>query len=120
MLSAAARDDRSVEKGWRPPLLWGGFYHAGRKRCPDLVIRMKPQLRAAVCDVSFKGRNARVTGLFFAKTKRFVVLLNNVRQKAQLGRLQRTRYEHIEPEADIHIFPRTAVTRLQILDSHDK
>jgi hypothetical protein len=52
-------------------------------------------------------------GFLYLKTKNIVVILNAVVNKAYLGPLKNIRYEHIEPEADIHIFPRKMIKTIE-------
>jgi hypothetical protein len=55
------------------------------------------------------GRS-RLIGALYLENERVVVVLNTVSSAADLGELKTIREEHVEPEADIWVFPRDQVT----------
>jgi hypothetical protein len=87
-----------------------------RKTQRKTSLRAISSLRSVVLDVTFKGRSAEVMGFLFAKTKTRVILLNHLRNGAQLGRLQNIRRHHVEPEAEILVFPLDAVKKIRFLE----
>ncbi|MGA2461397.1 MAG: hypothetical protein ABSF82_08255 [Candidatus Bathyarchaeia archaeon] len=68
----------------------------------------KPFLRS--CEV-ITG-NIKRAGFLYFENKHSVVLLNTVTDEADLGPLKRFRRRHIEPEADVWIFPRKEVDKI--------
>jgi hypothetical protein len=50
--------------------------------------------------------------LLYFENEHSVVLLNNVTEEADLGPLKSIRRRHIEPEADVSIFPRKEVDEI--------
>ena len=77
--------------------------------------RTNSGLQSVVLHVTFKGRSAKVIGALFAKTRDRVVLLNHLRKGADVGRLKKIRLQHISPEADIYVFPRSMVKNMRFL-----
>jgi hypothetical protein len=59
-------------------------------------------------------------GYLYIVNDRVVVLLNNVSSKADLGPLRTKRTQHVEPEADVRIFPRSAVHHIEIFPPQRK
>jgi len=55
------------------------------------------------------------TGLLYRQTKRHVILVNNVRERADLGSLKRIRRKHLDPEATVIVIPRETVTSIDKL-----
>ena len=55
-------------------------------------------------------------GFLYMQNEHFVVILNNIVDKADLGPLQFIRREHIEPEADVLILPRSNVLEIKLLE----
>jgi hypothetical protein len=72
---------------------------------------MKPRL--PICIVH--SGKVHHTGFLFMENERVVILLNNIVAGAELGLLQNIRYEHIEPEADIFILPRSQVDSIELI-----
>jgi hypothetical protein len=54
-------------------------------------------------------------GYLYLENERFIVLLNNLVQKADLGPIKYVRNKHIEPEATMIIIPRDQVKAIEIL-----
>lgn len=66
-------------------------------------------------NVAFKGRRAKVIGFLFAITGNHMILLNNIRERADIGSLKKIRWHHINPEADITVFPGTTIKKIRFL-----
>jgi len=81
-----------------------GRSSAKGKQLPTIELTMK-----------HKGRQFKFLGILFAKTKEHLIVLNNVVGGANLGRLKKLRKEHLNPEADIYIFPRKTIGDTRIL-----
>jgi len=75
------------------------------------------KLRTVELAITFKGRQFKVLGSLFATTRQHVIVLNNVVEGAELGKLKKRRVEHLNPEADIYIFPRNTIDDVRIF--HD-
>lgn len=56
-------------------------------------------------------------GELYLENERVVILLNNiVSNMADLGPLRSVRYKHVEPEADVWVFPRESVQSRIVLE----
>ncbi len=65
--------------------------------------------------VSVRRKNSVTVGQLYFKTATHVVLLNNVLQQADLGRLRQRRTRHFEPEADVIVIPRVDVLSIELV-----
>ena len=54
-------------------------------------------------------------GLLYLRNDRVIVMINNVRDAADLGPLKSFRSQHCEPEADIKVFPRELVNEMRLM-----
>lgn len=61
-----------------------------------------------------KGQQFKVLGCMFAETKEHLIVLNNVVEGSDLGRLKKLRKQQLNPEADIYIFPLKAIVDKRI------
>lgn len=61
-----------------------------------------------------KGRTT-TAGLLYFQTSGYVVLLNNMAMKADLGPLRARRDIHLEPEASITIIPKDSETEIELV-----
>jgi hypothetical protein len=64
-------------------------------------------------EVTFRGRAITFHGFLFAKTKVHVILVNHVRDGAELGPLKKIRREHLYPEADVFVFPLKTIKEIK-------
>ena len=65
--------------------------------------------------VIVKTKRISTIGLMYFKTSTHIVLLNNVVEKAELGRLRQLRKRHVEPEATVVVIPRVDVERIEVI-----
>jgi hypothetical protein len=63
-----------------------------------------------------KGRTV-TAGLLYFQTASYVVLLNNMATKADLGPLRSRRDIHLEPEANITIIPKDSETKVELIEA---
>lgn len=77
-----------------------------------MVNRVSPRLRPCLV----KAGKVDYFGFLFIENDRVVVLLNNLRDRADLGPLKHVRDEHILPEADIFVLPRVSIDAIQLFE----
>lgn len=80
-------------------------------RRSQLPRRLRAMLRNAEV-VLVSGRIS--VGYLYMKNERVVVLINNVSSEADLGPLKPVRRKHVDPEANIRVFPAISVTSVRI------
>lgn len=64
--------------------------------------------------VTVRRKGSITVGRLYFKTTTHVVLLNNVLEQADLGRLRQQRKRHFEPEADVIVIPRADVLSIEV------
>ncbi len=67
--------------------------------------------------VEVRRKGSLIIGQLFMQTRTHIVLINNVLQGADLGRLRRRRVHHFDPEATVTVIPRedvVSVTHVQL------
>jgi hypothetical protein len=62
-----------------------------------------------------KKGGTTTAGLLYFQTAAYVVLLNNMAMKADLGPLRARRNVHFEPEAAITIIPKDSETKIELI-----
>ena len=71
-----------------------------------------PKKKFQPCILTTKA-NSKYYGYLYINNERVVVLLNDITSKAYLGPLRNKREKHVEPEANIFIFPRKKVRSIE-------
>jgi hypothetical protein len=66
--------------------------------------------------VMVKDGGTQHAGALLFETSDFIVLLNNMIDTTDVGPLRLVRSEHIEPECDVLVLPRTPSMSVKILD----
>jgi hypothetical protein len=72
-------------------------------------------MKAKLPVVVVKRKNSKIVGQLYFKTTTHIVLLNNVVQQAELGRLRQIRKRHIDPEANVIVIPRADVEWIAVV-----
>ena len=67
--------------------------------------------------VAVRRKRSVIVGQLFMRTRTHIVLINNVLQAADLGRLRHRRVRHFDPEATVIVIPRDDVVSIETLDS---
>jgi hypothetical protein len=65
--------------------------------------------------VAVERKSSTIVGRLYFRTQRHVVLLNNIRHCAHLGRLRGRRRRHFDPEADVFVIPTDQIVAVHAL-----
>lgn len=75
-------------------------------------MRKTPDKRLCVV----RTQRSESVGALFMKTRTHIVLINSIREGADLGPIKKVKTRHLEPEALVYVIPKRLVEDVRLLE----